>query len=140
MSVYRPIRQSCIHIKWALIEVYMWIRRLEMEAWRNRLIFESQYCFDQAGYSGGSSGVTDIGLDRSQRHAILLRYPLIGLRESGNFDRITQRRAGPVCFDVGYRLRPDSGHRHGHGDYLKLTVNTGRRVTGLRRTVVIDGR
>ena len=59
--------------------------------------------------------------------------------QGGDFDRIAERSAGAVGFDVGNFRRADARGGLGEGDDIGLGVHAGRGETDLVRAVVVDG-
>ena len=66
------------------------------------------------------------------------RGDLESLSQPFDLDRVAERRAGSVSFDIADRRRVNVGHRMRLGDDLGLTGGIGRRVVHLRRSVVVD--
>ncbi len=85
--------------------------------------------------------MADVRLHRADRAVAVAvgRLPE-GLRQRGDFDRVADRRAGAVAFDVADRVgrHVRHGQRFGHG--RGLSVDARREVADLARAVVIHGR
>ncbi len=62
------------------------------------------------------------------------------LRERADFDRVAERRAGAVAFDVIDRVGADARHRLRHGDDLGLAADAGGGVADFHRAVVVERR
>ena len=85
--------------------------------------------------------MTDVGLDRADRAiAGALRAQPKGLRERRDFDRVTQRRAGAVRFDVGNRIGVHPGLGVRQRNDFGLTSDAGRGVTDFQRAIIVDRR
>ena len=62
------------------------------------------------------------------------------LRQRIDFDRIAERRAGAVSFDIGNRSRIDLCERLSHGNHFDLAIHARSGVAGFASTVVVDCR
>ncbi len=83
--------------------------------------------------------MTEIGLHRPDAAVLLFVGPLAKrLRQRGDFDRVAERRCGPVGLDVrdGVGRRP--GELLGHLNDFGLTVHARSRESGLVRAVVVE--
>src|ERR1700756_2901397 len=83
-----------------------------VETWRYYGVFDRQHGFEQARDSGRASGVTDVGLHRSEVHravSTLGEY----LPQCPRLPRVTDFGAGAVALDVldlaGVQARPSEG-------------------------------
>ena len=89
---------------------------------RNRRVLERQHHLAQPCEAGGRLAVTDVRLDRADRqHAVAVS---IHGRERLDLDRITERGAGAVAFDVADLLRRDrrGGERGADHSFLRAAV------------------
>ena len=103
-------------------------------------MLQHQQDLDHTGEAGAGLQMADLGLDRSQ-----CAGPGEGLgrgedfREGRKLDHVSQRRAGPVSLDEGYRLRAERGLLVGGEDDLALGPDL-RHGEGTGRPPVVDRR
>ncbi|CVA25122.1 Uncharacterised protein [Serratia marcescens] len=135
------------------VQIDVRVQRAEVHVARRLAVAQHFHRLDQADDPGGPFQVADVGLHRSQHHrlaAVAAQHVLQG----AHLDRIAQRRAGAMAFDVvhvlaaqpGFRQRPrDDGllrqpirRRHGYAasvlvhrrsaDHRQNSVTVGLRV------------
>src|ERR1700682_3769953 len=83
--------------------------------------------------------MADIGFDGGERaEAFCIRACAEGFGQAGDFNGIPQRSAGPMRNHLTNAFRLESRQSLRRGDHLSLSVFTGRAVTNLYRSVVID--
>ena len=116
------------------------VRRREVQVRRDVLVLQRQYQLDQPGDAGRGLEVSDVGLHRAEQQGPIGR-PLFG--EDGaerlHLDRIAQRRAGAVRFDVVDIGGAQAGPRQriAHHRFLRRAVRRGQAAA---RPVLVDRR
>ena len=111
---------------------------MEVERWRKYSMTHDVSSVNQSGYSGGDVQVSDIRLRGANGAKLFVfRVRVECLRERGKFNWITQRRTGAVRLNVTDGLGIHSGGFVRQGNHPRLSLDTGRRVTNFRRTVVV---
>ena len=114
-------------------------RRVEMQMWRNPFVLQGQHHLDHAGDAGRRLEVADIGLDRADQQRIVGGSSgAERVRERADFDRIAERGAGAVGFDIADRgrLEPGIGERGADHRLLRRTVRHGQAAAA---AVLVDG-
>ncbi len=116
----------------------MRVQPLEVQVRRHGLVAQHQHRLDQARHARSSLGMAYIGLDRTQVQgplALLAKHCL----QCMHLDRVTQRCAGTVRFNIVHRIRREFriGQRLPYHGLLCQAV--GRRQTGAA-AILVDGR
>src|SRR5215204_2724186 len=82
--------------------------------------------------------MTDVSLHGSNSAEVLLRCAgAKSLCEGGYFDQVTQRRRGPVSFDIADILGFHLGHSLGHRNDARLSFEARSSVTRFRIAVIV---
>ncbi|CAI1041162.1 Uncharacterised protein [Serratia entomophila] len=132
------------------VKINVRVQRAEVHVARRLTVTQYLHRLDQADDPGGPFQVTDVGFHRPQHHrfaAMAAQHVLQG----AHLDRVAQRRAGAVAFDIvhvlaaqpGFRQRPrDDGLlrqpiRRRHGDAAPVLVH--RRPADHRQNGVAVG-
>ncbi len=113
------------------------IRAVEVEARRKPPVLEREHRLDQPGDARRRVEMADVRLDRAER-AEAGRWRPKGLGERRDLDRIAERGAGAVGFDVADLVGPDAGQGERRRDDLGLSLDARRRVADLGGAVVVD--
>ena len=95
---------------------------------------------DEAGHPGSRIEVPEIGFERAEAAvARVRRVAPESHRQRCDLDGIAERRRRAVCLDVPNAACRHAGQRLCGGNDLGLALDTGRRVAGLVRPIVVDG-
>ncbi len=113
-------------------------RVLEIQVFRQGLVFQGQNDLDDTRDARGRFQVPDVGLRRAdqERPAGLASGPVHRTRGLG-LDRVAQRCSGAVCFQVSDVAGIENGAAQRIGDYSLLCHTVGHRQA-TRSTVLID--
>ena len=101
-------------------------------------MLQLQYNPGQSGYARGCFQMPNICLDRSKRAGPRRERSAERRGQSGDFDRVSERGAGPVGFDVGHRGRIYRGSAQGRGDDVALQPRV-RDCIAIRLTTMVGG-
>ena len=103
-------------------------------------MIQGEHCFNEAHDARRRIEMTDTGFESAKR-AVLLAVGIRPkrLRQSRDFDGISQGCSGAMSFNVGDIIGHDPGNRLCLGNDLGLTINTRSREPYLERSVIIDG-
>ena len=117
------------------------IRRVEIKRRWQGLLEKCQRSFDQASRTGSNNKVTQITFDGTNfAKTIVVGVAFKCFCQSGQLNRVTQRRGCTMRFDVtdtsGINICVVERSR----DYRSLPVHAGRRKACLHATIVIDRR
>ena len=121
-------------------EMNVWVERLEMSLRRDFVVLHHQHDFDQPRHAGDGLHVPDVGLHARHvagRSRVVRRGKDFAQRL--HFDRIAERRAGAVGFDVTHVIRRERRllERGADAGDLGLAV---RRADAGRAAVLVDTR
>ncbi len=112
----------------------------EVQVRRNPAVPERQQHLDQPGHAGRRFQMPDIGLDRTDHERLVRRTP--GAVDAGqrvDLDRVAQRRAGAVRFDIADLGRRDTGLAQRAADHAFLRI-AARHGQPAARAALVDRR
>src|SRR5208282_2014362 len=88
-----PLGQCLLHVEWAMDEIDSGVGPLEIQAWGELAVLQSQHNLDQTRNACRGAKVTDVGLNRADRTETV---PPAGsaecFRQARNLDGVPQGR------------------------------------------------
>ena len=114
-----PWAQGRRHFQRKFVPLNVGIRRAEMQMGRNLAMLQGQHRLDKTDNARRSFQVTNIGLDRADEQRGCAFSTKDGT-ERANFNRITERGAGAMRFDIGNFGGRDLGIGQGLAQQLLL--------------------
>ncbi len=126
------------HIERAVRNIKAAVRCFVMKRRGNDLVTQCLHHLDQAGRPRRGIQMADIAFDRADAAKACAARP-IDLRQTGQFDRITHRRARAMRLHIADRFRRHIGNGERFGCRFGLPIHTGREISGLLRPIVVDG-
>ena len=134
-------RQRVVHAEGRGVEVDDRVRRLVVQAGRHLPVMQRQRDLDEADTPRCRIEVADVGLDRpNPRDRLAPRGAVEGVGQRRDLDRVAQRGAGAVAFDIVDAVRADARRRVRLHDGLRLPADAGGKVARLVGAVVVDRR
>ena len=124
-------------VKGAFVKVDPRVGAAEVEAGRDLSVTQAEDRLQKSRDSRCCVQVSHVGLHRSDG-ARSGGTSGMNSGERGDFDRIPQRRPGPVRLDVTDAFRRHGGRRQGRLDNVRLTVLAWRSVADLLGAIVVD--
>ena len=95
-----PLLRRHRHGKGAFLELKRRVWRVKIQHWRNFSATDRQNGFQQSGNARRGIQVTNVALHGTQRAALLRRAGSVDVAQGFYFNRVSQRRAGSVGFNV----------------------------------------
>ncbi|CAG6939265.1 hypothetical protein PICSAR204_04501 [Mycobacterium avium subsp. paratuberculosis] len=126
-AAVRPRRQRGVDAQAETVQVDVGVGALEVQARRDRGVFDGQDRLEQARDPGGAGGVADVGLHRSHRHRVVGSFGENPAQRLG-FDGVADPGAGAVRLDVVDVGAAQAGLGQRAADHVGLG---GRRWQGL---------
>jgi hypothetical protein len=113
----RPGSQRALQDERAVREIDLRVQRVRVQRRRQLRMPELHQHLGDAGQAGSAFAMADIRLDRADRAELpVLGRGTKGTGQAGDLDRIAERGAGAVCFDVTDGARRDIGPCAGLAD------------------------
>ena len=107
---------------------------------RQHAVLQREHCLDEAGNACRVIQVADVRLDRADgAEATPVRALRKHVGESRNFNRVAERRACSMPFDISDRRWRRARDGVSARDDVALTVEAGRGIAALGRPVIVDG-
>ena len=132
----RPRAQGRRHFQRKFVPLNVRIRRVEVQMGRNLAMLQGQHRLDKPDDARRGFQVTNIGLDRADEQRGRAFSAKDGA-EGANFNRVAQRGAGAMRFDIGDFTRRDLGIGQRLAQQLLLRTLVGYRQTAAR-PIMID--